>query len=82
MQDAILQSGWEAVLVAVPFLAILLMGMFRLDELMATPRRRQASRRRVNGCDQEGNLLYCDPDGRPWEAEPRTKKTGVQGEVI
>lgn len=66
MQDTVLQSGWEILLVAVPSVGMLLVGLFRLDELIASPRRRRAVKRPASGCDQDGHLLLSDPDGRPW----------------
>ena len=71
MQDVILQSGWGNFLVAVPFVGILLMSLFRLDELIASPKRSRAVKRPASGCDEKGNLILSDPDGRPWG--PRSK---------
>jgi hypothetical protein len=42
MQDTILQSGWENFLVAVPLVGLLLMTLFRLDEMLASPKRGRA----------------------------------------
>ena len=65
MQDAILQSGWENVLFAIPFVGILLVNLFRLDEIIASPKRSTPARRPPSGCDENGDPLLCDPDGRP-----------------
>lgn len=73
MQDTVLQSGWETLLVAIPFVGILLVGLFRLDELIASPKRRKAAKRPASGCDRNGRLLLSDPDGRPWGASPKPK---------
>jgi len=68
VQDTILQSGLGSFLVAVPFVGILLVGLFRLDEIIAVPKRRQPVKRPACGCDENGHLLLSDPDGRPWRA--------------
>lgn len=73
MQDAILQSGWENLLVAVPFVGILLVGLFRLDELIASPKRARDVKHPARGCDENGRLLLSDPDGRPWGAAHKPK---------
>jgi hypothetical protein len=72
VQDAILQSGWENLLVAIPFVGLLLVGFFRLDEIIASPNRDRAARRPFCGCDEDGYLLLSDPDGRPWSASSKT----------
>jgi hypothetical protein len=73
VQDTVLQSGWGNLLVAVPFVGILLVGLFRLDEIIASPRRHNAMNRPASGCDKNGNLLLSDPDGRPWSASSKTR---------
>ena len=67
MHDGALRSGLDALLVAVPFVAVLLVGMFRLDTLLATPRRATSPRRPPTGTDKQGRMLLSDPDGRPWK---------------
>lgn len=66
MPDTILQSVWENLLVAVPFVGILLVALFRLDQIIAAPRRRKPVNRPACGCDENGRMLLSDPDGRPW----------------
>ena len=61
----ILQSGWENVLLVIPFVGILLVNVFRLDEIIASPKRSTTARRPLSGCDENGDPLLCDPDGRP-----------------
>ena len=73
MQDAILQSGWENLLVAIPFVGLLLVGFFRLDEIIASPNRDRTARRPFCGCDEDGYLLLSDPDGRPWSVSSKTR---------
>ncbi len=66
MQDIALQSGWETFLLAAPFVGMVLVGVFRLDEIAASPKRQRGRRPRLTGNDENGRLLLSDPDGRPW----------------
>jgi len=73
VNEAVLHSGWETVLIAVPLIGILLIGIFRLDELFATPKQRPKPQRPASGMDKDGQPLLSDPDGRPWRT-PRGRK--------
>lgn len=73
MHDMILKPGWETVLFAVPFIGMLLVGIFRLDEIFCAPRQRVVVRRPVCGVDESGQPLMTDPDGRQWRA-PRRRR--------
>jgi hypothetical protein len=73
VQDAVLKSGWENLLVAAPFVGMLLLGLFRLDEIIASPRRARAVKRPASCRDENGRLLLSDPDGRPWGASRKTR---------
>jgi len=69
MQETMLNPGWDTLLVAVPFVVLLAMSIFRLDEVIAAPKRGRIQRR-TGGTDIDGNPILCDPDGRPsWRAE-------------
>ena len=59
----------DTIVLAIPFLAILAMGMFRLDERYANP----GGARRRSFCEVDGaGRFMSDPDGRPWkEYAPR-----------
>lgn len=73
MRDQVLKSGWETFLFAIPFLGILLVGLFRLDELISSPKRRRKTRKRITGVDHEGEPVLSDPDGRPWRVKKGRK---------
>jgi hypothetical protein len=60
-----LNSGWQTALVAVPFLFMLMAGVFRLDEVFATQKQVARKQRPASGIDEDGQPLLCDPDGRP-----------------
>lgn len=64
LQETVLRSGWDNVIVALPFLVILAFGLFRLDSLLAAPRNGASRPNRVLGTDENGEPLVCDPDGR------------------
>ncbi|MGC1461060.1 MAG: hypothetical protein WA802_02590 [Terracidiphilus sp.] len=65
MHEPVLNSGWQTGIVAVPFLFMLLAGVFRLDEVFVTQRQSVRRRRPAPGIDQDGQPTVCDPDGRP-----------------
>ena len=67
MHDSVLQSGLDTLLIAVPFVGVLLIGIFRLDTIFAAPRQVAGMRRRPTGTDKQGRMLLSDPDGRPWK---------------
>jgi hypothetical protein len=73
MHETILKSGWEALLFAVPFIAMLLIGLFRLDEVVATPKRPAVHRRPECGHDVDGRAILTDPDGRRWDRAQHRK---------
>jgi hypothetical protein len=63
MREAISMSSRDAILVAIPFIALLIMGLFRLDGVFV--KSRKSSRRPPpSGVDEEGRPIFSDPDGR------------------
>ena len=73
MHDIALHSGWDTALVAVPFIIMLAVGFFHLDELFYTPKKRTLKRRTPVGIDSDGSPILCDPDGRRWRTTQRQK---------
>jgi hypothetical protein len=65
VHETVLNSGWQTGIVAVPFLFMLLAGVFRLDEVFVTQRQSVRTRRPAARIDQDGQPMMCDPDGRP-----------------
>ncbi len=65
-----LQSGWEAFLLAAPIVGMVLVGVFRLDEIATSQGRTR--RPWLPGNDESGHALMSDPDGRPWNDSPVT----------
>jgi hypothetical protein len=69
LHDIALQSGWETFLLAAPFVGMVLVGVFRLDEIATNSKRGQRPRFNgpgFNGNDENGRMLLSDADGRPW----------------
>lgn len=66
MNDGVLHSGLDSLLIAVLFAGGIFLAMFRLDTIFAAPKRAPAVRRPA-GTDEQGRMLLSDPDGRPWK---------------
>jgi hypothetical protein len=65
-----LQSNTDAILVAIPMVAVLFIGFFRLDELLSRPQRPTELGRSFSRVDQHGNSICIEPDGKAhrWRA--------------
>jgi hypothetical protein len=60
-----LMSVRDSLLVFVPFLALLVLFVFRLDLLIFRPRgNSKRPLRPASGVDANGRPIFCDPDGR------------------
>ena len=64
MHQEILSSGRDTLLVAVPLLALLIIGFFRLDETIAMPKRSARRKPGFCGMGNDGQPVFTDPDGR------------------
>jgi hypothetical protein len=73
MHDSILSSFRDTLLFGIPCLGFLVFGIFRLDEILATPKEALKRRRAPCGLDEDGKPLLSDPDGRLWGA-PRLRQ--------
>jgi hypothetical protein len=60
-----LDSGWQTALVAIPFIFMLLVGVFRLDEVFVSQKQSSRKPRPTPGIDEHGQPVLYDPDGRP-----------------
>lgn len=65
LNETVLTSSLDAMLVAVPAFIVLLAGVFRVDEMIAAPRHPARGRRPSSGIDEDGRPMLFDPDGRP-----------------
>jgi hypothetical protein len=69
MQETVILSSRDAILYALPLVVVLLVAMFRLDELFCARKTPPKQER-----DQQMHLrkgpspMFSDPDGRPWRA--------------
>ncbi len=73
MHDTILISGRDTFLVAIPFVFMLFLSVFRLDEALASPREQSSRNRPASGMIEAGVPILRDPDGRA--VEPRRPET-------
>ncbi len=71
MHETMLTSSRDTLLVALPFIGMLMVGIFRLDELIVVPREARVNPRRPGGMDVNGDPIICDPDGRVWKGRRR-----------
>jgi Fe2+ transport system protein B len=65
MHETILISGRDSLLVAIPFVFILFLSVFRLDETLARPRPALARPASTRAMNETGASILHDPDGRP-----------------
>lgn len=61
----ILISGRDNLLAAIPFFVLLFLSIFRLDQIIAAPRKSVSGLRHRCGLDEKGEEILCDPDGHP-----------------
>jgi hypothetical protein len=68
MVEEALKSGWETYLIGIPLIALLLICVFRLDELILKPKKKP-SRPPLplppGIVEQDGPEILIDPEGRP-----------------
>jgi hypothetical protein len=67
----ILLSNRDTLLVGIPFLLMLFLSIFRLDQIIAAPKVAQIRLRMACSIDELGENIMCDPDGRPSGARMR-----------
>jgi hypothetical protein len=78
MHDTILISGRDSILVAIPFIFMLFLSVFRLDETLARPSAATARHRLARGMNVAGLPILRDPDGQPvGRRRPRTRKSDL-----
>ena len=66
MGGARLVSSLDTIVLMVPFVAMLVMTVFHLDERLAAPKRDAKIQRFFCGIDGEDRPFLFDPDGKPW----------------
>ncbi len=71
--DTFLHLDWVMILFAVPFVGLLLLSVFRLDERALAPGRMAIHKRPAVRLDRNGEPLLCDPDGHTWSRMGRRK---------
>jgi hypothetical protein len=73
MNETLVTSGWQAILLAIPLICILGMTLFRMEELMTAHKGGVENHRGFCALDADGEPLLFDPDGRAFEAKPKIK---------
>jgi hypothetical protein len=71
MDQSILISSKDTLLLAIPLLLVTFASAFRLDRIIAAPKGSQNRRRPACGVDESGVEIFCDPDGR--RSSPRRR---------
>ncbi len=64
MNGAMLTTGSDAYLIGIPLIIVLLIALFRVDELISRPKKSLKRRRPSYQIDQNGTPVVSDPDGR------------------
>jgi hypothetical protein len=64
MDQNILISGRDTLLVAIPLVLMMFISVFRLDQIIAKPKVSLSRHRPACGVDEFGEPILCDPDGR------------------
>lgn len=66
MVEEALKSGWDTYLIGIPLIALLLIGVFRLDELILKPQKKTSRLPLPPGIvERDGPEILSDPDGKP-----------------
>jgi hypothetical protein len=65
MHEVYLNSLKDTLLVGIPFIAVLALGVFRLDTLFFAAKKVTRAGRPGCGLDIDGEPLVVDPDGKP-----------------
>lgn len=75
VHEILLRPGWDTVLFGAVCVGLLVIGIFRLDELFASNKSRAQARhtpqRPPRGMEPDGSHLMSDPDGRVWRVKPK-----------
>jgi hypothetical protein len=72
MEQSILISGKDTLLLAFPLLLMVFISAFRLDRFVAAPKGSKKRFRPACGVDETGEEIICDPDGRRISPRRRT----------
>ena len=64
MNEMILTTGRDTLLIGIPMILLMLIGLFRLDELFSRPKKTLKRRRQWCQMGEDGVPVLSDPDGR------------------
>ena len=71
MNDLAQTTGRDALLIGIPLIILMLVGLFRLDELFSRPQKAIKKRRLSCQMDEDGEPVISDPDGKLSKAPSR-----------
>lgn len=66
--EPMLTSSRDIFLYGMPLIVMLLVSMFKLDELLGAAKSREPNRSSVQSSRTYRHSMMSDPDGRPWTA--------------
>ena len=72
MDDTIIISSRDSLLMAIPFFLLLFISVFGLGGYLTNPRSPMSRRPAPRGLDENGEPIFTDPDGRV--VKPRRKR--------
>ncbi len=76
MEHQAFLSEWDTLVLMVPFLVVLAIGMFGLDERIATRKHAAKGRRFFCEVGKNGCSFLSDPDGKQWKTGPNREIEG------
>jgi len=83
MHDTILISGRDSILVAIPFIFMFFLSVFRLDETLARPSAVTARHRLASGMNVAGAPILRGPDGQPVDLRgSKTRKSDLSSNSL
>jgi len=67
LADNTVLSGWKMILYGIVAIGVLLLGVFRLDQVLARGRKKGSPQKQRMGHDPSRRHMFSDPDGRAWK---------------
>jgi TctA family transporter len=64
MNEVMFTTGRDAYLIGIPLILLMLIGLFRLDEIFSKPKKTLKRRRPSCQMDENGEPVLSDPDGQ------------------
>jgi hypothetical protein len=68
------RSGWDVFFFAIPLIALLIFGFFRLDEVFTARKNSARNRNPASTPERRKSPIGTDPDGRSWDEPDSPRK--------